>query len=128
MRGRRSYERWNVFSPSRGSCPVWDSLLGFFSFPGGSMQLGMYRALVQVGIADDVAENLVTAMEEEMDKRVDFGVNAIRGDIAALAGQVTSVKSEITRVDDRVGNLRWFLTSLVTIAALAVGVVMHFIH
>jgi len=92
------------------------------------MQLGMYRALVQVGIADDVAENLVTAMEEEMDKRVDFGVNAIRGDIAALAGQVTSVKSEITRVDDRVGNLRWFLTSLVTIAAFAVGVVMHFIH
>lgn len=92
------------------------------------MQLGMYRTLIKAGVSEDDAENWVKDMEEEMDKRVDFGVNAIRGDIAALAGQVTGVKSEITRVDDRVGNLRWFLTSLVAIAALAVGVVMHFIH
>jgi hypothetical protein len=92
------------------------------------MQIGFYRALVGVGVSETDAEHLVAALEKEMDKRVDYGVNAVRADIAALAGQVADVKAEVSRVEDKIINLRWYIGGMVTIAAVAIGVVLHFVH
>jgi hypothetical protein len=65
-------------------------------------------------------------------------VNAIRGDIASLAGTMvgvraelgevkTSVKAEVRIVEEKVGNLRWYIGAVVTVAAIALSVVMHFV-
>jgi ATP phosphoribosyltransferase regulatory subunit HisZ len=60
------------------------------------MHFELYQILVDdVGMPKEAAARFIRALEREMDKRVDFGVNAVRGDIANLAAMLVGVKSEL---------------------------------
>ena len=93
------------------------------------MEVCMYRALTDVGVAHEKAEAVVNAVDEDIDMRVknavDMGMTAVRADIAALSGELKAtaagLNAHIERLDDKIASIRRFVTTTVAITVLFVG-------
>jgi len=104
------------------------------------MEVCMYRALTDVGVANEKAEAVVNAVDEDIDMRVknavDMGMTAVRADIAAFAGTMKAdiaalsgelkataagLNAHIERLDDKIASIRWFVTTTVAVTVVFVG-------
>jgi hypothetical protein len=102
------------------------------------MEVVVFRALVDIGLANDRAERVVKALGEGMDKRVEngvnYGVSALRSDIAAFSGEISSkiatLTGEIKRLDEKVdksiAHFRWAVGFVLVICSSAATVVWRF--
>lgn len=99
------------------------------------MQIEIYSALTNLRVPQDAAEKTVKALEAEMDKRIDFGVNAVRADIAALTATVTAFQAETraelkrldSKIDHKVDSIRWMIGILVPAAAIVVTAILAYL-
>jgi hypothetical protein len=123
-------------------------------FEGGFMMIETYTALTAAGVPEDRAKAAVKELDDAMGRKLDFGINAVRGDIAGLQAKVTTFQAEtkaeitktnaeIAKVEDRLGaqiaktnaeiikveggitSIRWFIGALAASVAVFVPFANH---
>ncbi|MGF6242879.1 MULTISPECIES: hypothetical protein [Paraburkholderia] len=62
-----------------------------------------------------------------MDKRDQYGVNAVRRDIASIVDGFVEMRAHLGRIAKRLDDLRWFVGGLAVASVVAAGLAKHFI-
>lgn len=109
------------------------------------LQIELYQALTGIGVPDAKATEVVKALDEAIEEKVNTGIQTVRADIAemraeskanfaSLAAQVgelrTEMRGEIKRLDAHMSDLRTFMMWSLTLFGLlfsSLSVGLHFL-